>query len=70
MNTFNLSTPSGTLHRACRMAEMQYEYPISDNFNQSQRKTPIRSTSRGSLKLIVKFHKKGKFNVPVLNHCK
>ena len=39
MSPFNLSTPSGTLPRPCRMAEMQYEYPISDNFYQSWRKT-------------------------------
>ena len=41
MSTFHLSTPPGTLPWSCRMAEMQYEYLVSNNFYQSWRKTVL-----------------------------
>jgi hypothetical protein len=61
MSTFNLWTPAGTLPRTLQEQDnlkCSMNIQLATTFTNVGERQLIRSTPRGSLKIIVKFHKR------------
>jgi hypothetical protein len=58
MSNFNLSTPSGTLLGLAGWLKCNMNIQLAITFTKVGERQQIRSTPRGSLKLIANFHKK------------